>query len=231
MKRDYVPGTKYIIYQDENSFKYGTDSLILSSFAKVKGVCADFGSGTGILCLRLIDKATKFINFEINENAVKLLNKSIIENHLDDKIINYNIDISDVKNFVLHQSVDTIVINPPYYNSGMRAGNDTIAKARHSERLDDFVNAAKYMLKNGGTIYIVIAVERMIDLFILLRDASIEPKKIRFVKKNFNSKASLILVKAVKQAKCGFNIEQDLVLYENDKISHDFEKIYNNEEI
>ena len=56
MKKDIVPGTNYVIFQNEDEFKYTTDSLILSSFVKSGKKSIDLGCGTGILSLRVIDR-------------------------------------------------------------------------------------------------------------------------------------------------------------------------------
>lgn len=99
MKIDYVPANNYKIYQDENAFKYTTDSLILSSFARAKGKCLDLGCGTGIISLRLIDKVKTFTNIDINKRAIELINQSVQANKLEDKIKNYLLDVEGAKDF------------------------------------------------------------------------------------------------------------------------------------
>jgi len=50
---DLIPGTNYKIIQNKEKFSYGMDAILLSSFAKAKGVVVDLGTGTGIIPLRI----------------------------------------------------------------------------------------------------------------------------------------------------------------------------------
>lgn len=226
IKRDDVPGKKYKIYQEDSNFKYTTDSLILSSFAKVKGLCVDLGCGTGILSLRLVDKVKKFINIDINEEVIKLLNMSVALNELEDKIDNYNIDLKEISKILTRQSVDTVITNPPYYNNGHRVKNNMIDKARYSDFIEDFIHAANYILKNGGKFYCIVPATRMLDISIILINSHIEPKKFQFIKKDISSQAKLVLVEGVKGAKKGYTILPDFILYKNGQISEELNKIY-----
>ena len=85
---DIVPGTKYKIIQDKDSFSYGTDAIFLSNFAKPKGKIIDLGTGTGIIPLRLIDDENieKIYGVEIQAQVARLAIKSIEMNNLEDKI-------------------------------------------------------------------------------------------------------------------------------------------------
>ncbi|CDZ74629.1 putative SAM-dependent methyltransferase [Peptoniphilus sp. ING2-D1G] len=226
IKLDYVPATNYKIYQDDLNFKYTTDSLILSSFAKPKGVCIDLGCGSGILSLRMIDKSEKFINIDANEEAISLLNKSVEINGLENKIQNYIWDVGAIDEIVERNSIDTVLTNPPYYKDGLRVDNERYDKARYSENLEIFVEAASYALKDLGRFYMVISAGRMIDAFEILVSKRIEPKRIRFVKKNAYSLPKLILIEGVKYAKRGFFFERDFLLTESDDMSEDLREVY-----
>ena len=54
---DIVPGTGYKIIQNKDMFSYGIEAILLSDFAKAKGLVVDLGTGTGIIPLRLVDKS------------------------------------------------------------------------------------------------------------------------------------------------------------------------------
>lgn len=55
LERDIVPGSKYVIIQNNKFFKYGVDGIILSRFEDIKKgrSVLEIGSGTGIIPLRL----------------------------------------------------------------------------------------------------------------------------------------------------------------------------------
>lgn len=66
---DIVPGTQYKIIQNREMFSYGIDAILLSDFAKAKGLVMDLGTGTGIIPLRLVDNKDikKIIGIEIQK--------------------------------------------------------------------------------------------------------------------------------------------------------------------
>ncbi|NLY44821.1 MAG: SAM-dependent methyltransferase, partial [Tissierella sp.] len=53
IKIDTVPGTDYKILQNNTKFSYGIDAILLSNFAKPKGMVMDLGTGTGIIPIRM----------------------------------------------------------------------------------------------------------------------------------------------------------------------------------
>ncbi|WP_138159363.1 tRNA1(Val) (adenine(37)-N6)-methyltransferase [Peptoniphilus catoniae] len=226
IKIDDVPAKKYKIYQDDKHFKYTTDSLILSSFARPRGNCVDLGCGTGILSLRLIDKVNSFINIDLNKEAIELLDKSVAFNGLEGKIKNYFSDIKDIDKILEKSSIDTVVVNPPYYNKGLRSKGESIDKARYSDRLNDFIEASGYLLNDLGRFYCVLPATRMIDVFEMLISQRIEPKRLRFIRKDPYSPPKLILIEAVKFAKRGYFFERDFILKDKDLIGEDLRKVY-----
>ena len=227
MKIDYVPANNYKIYQDENAFKYTTDSLILSSFARAKGKCLDLGCGTGIISLRLIDKVKSFTNIDINKRAIELINQSVQANNLEDKIKNYLLDVEGARDFFEKHSFDCVFMNPPYYNNGLRSIKESDDLARYGvDALDIFINTGADLLKDLGRIYIVVPATRMIDVFELLINKKIEVKRLRFIKTRKDDRVKLVLIEGVKFAKRGYFFEKDFLLYEGDEISKDLREVY-----
>ncbi len=233
MQKDLVPGTEYIIYQDDNLFKYTTDSLLLTSLSRVKGNVCDIGSGSGIISLRLVDnKNIKSItNLEINTIAHEVSKKSIMENSLENKINSFNINISDVKKEFRNQEFDTIIMNPPYFSNSLKNYKKTKEIARHSDSIVEFIQASKYLLKNSGKLFMIFPTKRLVDLLFILRSEGLEPKKIRFIKNDNEKESYLFFVEAVKEGKCEVKILPALILYENGNRSDELEKVYKNEEI
>lgn len=234
MQKDLVPGNDYIIYQDDNIFKYTTDSLLLTSLSRPKGKCVDIGSGSGIISLRLIDRKniSSFTNIELNKEACEISKKSIKENKLGEKINVVNIDISEVKNNFENQAFDSVLMNPPYFTKSLKNYKKTKEIARHSDSISDFIKASKYLLKNSGKLFIIFPTRRLVDLIYVLRVEGLEPKKIRFIKNDLEKESYLTYIEAVKEGKCEVKILPDLILYNEDgKRSIELEKVYENEEI
>lgn len=232
MRKDLVPGNDYIIYQNDNIFKYTTDSLLLTSLSRPKGKCCDIGSGSGIISLRLIDNKNvkSFTNIEVNKEAYEISKKSIEENNIEN-IKSVNIDISEVKNNFQNQEFDTVIMNPPYFAKSLKNYKKTKEIARHSDSITDFIKAAKYLLKNSGKLFMIFPTRRLVDLIYILRVEGLEPKKIRFIKNDIEKESYLTFVEAVKEGKCEVKILPDLILYEKGNRSKELEKVYENEEI
>ena len=72
--------------------------------------------------------------------------------------------------------------------------------------------------------------ERLADIIELMRKYKIEPKKIRMVHSTINKEASLVLIKAIKNAKAFLKIDKPLIIYnENGEYTDEIYKIYNKE--
>ena len=75
---------------------------------------------------------------------------------------------------------------------------------------------------------ILLNVVGIVDIFNIMRNKKIEPKKIKFVFPNKNKKTNLILIKGVKKAKPFLEYENNLYVYnEEGNYTDDILKIYN----
>ena len=95
---DFVPGTNYKIFQNKDSFSYGTDAIFLSSFARPRGDVIDLGTGTGIIPLRIVDnpKVKKVYGIEIQEDVFSRAKASIELNNLEGRIEILNMDLKNL---------------------------------------------------------------------------------------------------------------------------------------
>ena len=198
------------IIQNKNEFCFGMDSVILSDFAKdIKpgSKVIDFGTGTGILPILLSGKIidTEFVGIEIQENMANMAKRSVELNNLEDRIKIINEDIKNLNNLFPKNSFDVVITNPPYKKINTGVKNETegklISKNEIKCNLEDIIIAAKNMLKDRGTLYMVHRPERTVDICELLRKYKIEPKIIRFSYPKIEKQANLVLIKAVKYAK------------------------------
>lgn len=218
MREDIVPGTDYIIYQNEKGFCYSLDSLLLINFANLKGKVVDLGAGTGILSiLATTFKGVKeVVSVEILKDYAQLLEKTVDKNELSHIITVKNVDINQLKEFYPSNYFDNVVMNPPYYKNSLKNKEDIKTKARHEEDLENFVSMSKYLVKNSGKVYIVYPVHRLVDVIALFREYDIEPKRIAFIKKNEESEPYAFLMEGAKSGGIFLKIEKDLVLYEKE---------------
>lgn len=219
---DIVPGTNYKIYQNRDSFSYGTDAIFLSNFAKASGLVMDLGTGTGIIPLRLIEnkKIEKIYGVEIQEAVSEMAKKSILINDLQEKIEILNMDLKQLPGKFSKHSFDCVVSNPPYMKKGGAIVNnqDNFAISRHEIHcsLEDIVSVAAYLLKPLGKFYLVHRPDRLVDILCLMRQYKLEAKYIKFVQPKIDKKPNLLLIEAVKNAKPDLKYYDPLIVYNED---------------
>ena len=213
------------IIQNKNGFCFGIDSVLLTDFAKEmkkNSRAIDLGTGTGIIPILLSGKTedTNFVGIEIQELVADMANRSVKMNNLENRIEILNMDILELKQKYKKGEFDVVTTNPPYKKKGTGLINErkTEIISRHevSATLEDFIEIASFLLKDFGEFYMVHMPDRLVDIFYIMREKNIEPKKIQFVYPNKNKKTNLILIKGIKNGKPNLEYENNLYVYNND---------------
>ncbi|MCX8045220.1 MAG: methyltransferase, partial [Desulfobacterota bacterium] len=169
------------LYQPKHGYRFSIDSILLADFAgpKVHGMVADLGAGSGIVSLLLVrnPKVTRIVAFEIQHELAALAKKNIVLNHCNDKVTVEHGDIRHIRKKCPAGSCDAVVTNPPFFAVGTGRINPHTQKAsaRHEMHgaLHDFLTAAAYLLKTGGSLFIVYNADRAVDLLTGMRGAKI----------------------------------------------------------
>ena len=114
------------IIQDDNLYKFTSDAVILSKFARVKNndVVADLCSGSGIVGIHLYgenaDKIKSVTLFEMQTPLFEMSKKSIELNGLTNKFLAINTKLQDISNEYFGK-FSLVVCNPPYMQAGKGA--------------------------------------------------------------------------------------------------------------
>lgn len=213
------------IIQNSKEFCFGIDSVLLSDFAKgakKHKKVVDLCTGNGVIAILLsakLPKAKEIIGVEIQEYSVELANRSVEMNDLQDKITIINKDLLKVKKDIQAGSVDLVVCNPPYKPKGSGIINEkdskTIARHEISCTLEDIIKEASRELNFGGSFCMVHKVERMTDIFYLLRKHGLEPKRMRLIYPQVGESANLVLIEGVKGGKPFLNMEPPIYVYKD----------------
>lgn len=201
------------IYQDDDKFKFSLDSILLAEFVEIRSTInsiVDFCTGNAPVPMILSTKCNANITgFEIQESIFSLGNKSIEYNSLGNKINLINDNLCNVKNYFPDESVDVVTCNPPYFKY---LGNNSLvnedmekAIARHeiTMDLDSMAKAAKYVLKNKGSLYLVHRCDRLEEIINVLGNNGFSVKKLQFVYSDISKEAIMVLLKAVKNGNVG----------------------------
>ena len=226
------------IIQNTDGFCFGIVSVLLSDFAKdikKESSVIDLGTGTGIISFLLLAKTSikNIVGIEVQPEVADMARRSIELNNLENKFKIINCNIKDILDIVKREEFDAVVTNPPYkkINTGGKNENKKKLISRHEVLADifDFINTAKIVLKDKGSLYMVHRPERLADIMYALRENKIEPKKIRFVySKKDSTEAKLVLIKAVKNGRDFLQVEKPLYIYKDDgEYTNEILEIYN----
>jgi len=191
------------IIQKKTGFKFGTDSVLVSNYAKVKkgGIIVDFGTGSGIIALLMSAKtaAEKIIGIEIQTEMAKMANRSVDMNQLSSKVSIIEGDIKDAASIFGKSSVDAVVTNPPYkeFGTGLKNQDDAETISRHEVtcKLQDIIKSAAEILKPNGYFTMIHRPSRIADIIENMRIYKIEPKHIRFVHPYPGKKPNMVLIR------------------------------------
>lgn len=206
-----------LIVSDRHTF--GTDALLLASFSapRPRDAVCDFGTGCGIIpfCW-LRDGAEQVCAVELQEDACEMLRRSIAKNKLENRFTLLRADIRDLRNRLPHNAFDLITMNPPYYavGKGLLSAEENARTARHETNLTppELLAAAAILLKFGGRFCLCQRPERLTDYLCAMREADIEPKRLRFVAQREGKAPWLFLLEGKRGRSPGLTVEPELHL-------------------
>ena len=214
----------YQIIQDPGRFCFGMDAVLLSGFAHIKKgeKVLDLGTGTGIIPILLEAKTAgrHFTGLEIQPDSADMAKRSVLYNHLEEKISIVTGDIKDASNIFGASSFDVITTNPPYMIAEHGLQNEADAKtiARHETlcTLDDILSQSARVLKQNGRFYMVHRPFRLAEIFSKMVAYGIEPKRMQLVYPNLNKEPNMVLVEGYRGGKSRITIEKPLIVYKED---------------
>lgn len=220
---EILSDTGWRFYYDDALFPPGTDSFLLSAFPRLKPglrVC-DLGAGTGLLSLLLLrrQRALQVTALEIQAEAARLAEKNIRENGLENCLRFQTGDLRLRAELPPAGSFNLVVCNPPYFaaGSGVSAGGARqTAREESACTLTDVCAAAAYLLPWGGAFCLVHRPERLADLLVCLRQAGLEPKRLRPVTQRAGQAPTLLLLESRRGGRPGLRWENPLCLTEPD---------------
>jgi Predicted O-methyltransferase len=205
-------------------YSFNLDTILLYNFAKPakKGKIVDLCAGNGAIGLSLATKTKAPIYLvEIQKQLADLSQKSIAENHLEQQVYSINDDLKNIQKYIDHDTVDTVVCNPPYFKLNDKTvikDNPVLAIARHELKanLTDILSTIKVVLKENSHAYLVYRPERLSELFSIMTQQRLQPKKMRFVRTTKSKDANLVLLDLIKTVKeASLKVEPDLVIYDD----------------
>ncbi len=195
------------IVQDTRLYRFTSDSVLLSRFAKVKkgDLVADFCAGSGIVAFHTHalnrEKRASYTLFELQEELSALSKKTAIYNDFD----NFSFVCGRLQDLPkqYNEKFSLILCNPPYERGGLE--NDDYKKAICRKEititLSEIAKAAAKGLKFGGRLCMLHRADRLAEVCYTLHEVNIEVKKIQFVGGRYELKPYLVMIEGVKGGK------------------------------
>ena len=223
------------LIQKKDGFRFGTDAVLLADFAKtfVAAEIMDLCTGTGIIPILLSQKtsAGRIFGLEIQPEICAMAQRSVELNGLEDRV---EITAGDVREAIARYGThrfDAVTCNPPYMKAGAGIRNTADEKsiARHEIlcTLEDVVRVSAKLLKQGGHLAMVHRPQRLAEIFWIMRQYQIEPKRLRLVHSAADREPVLCLVDGALGGGTELRILPPLILKSPDgRESEELKKIY-----
>ena len=120
-------------------------------------------------------------------------------------------------------------MNPPYTpdGAGIKSSSDSAKIARHETicSLGEICLTASRLLKFGGRLCMCLRPERLCELMTAMKNAGIEPKRMRLVSQSVGRAPWLVLLEGKRGRKPGLTVEKELYIEENGSDSEDMRRI------
>lgn len=216
---------KLKLFQGRSGYRFSLDALLLAHFmtCRHKEKIVDLGTGNGVIALILayLHSSLSITGVETQLSMIDRAFRNVRLNEFQERVTISQADVRNIQETFRPESFAAVVCNPPYRRttSGRISSNVERKIARHeiAAGLADFLRAGVYLLPIKGRIAMVYPALRLVDLLHSMRNANLEPKRLRMVHSFADTKASLVLVEAVKGGRSGSEALSPLIVYRKGK--------------
>lgn len=222
------------IIQDKTNYRFTSDAVLLSWFAKVKSgeTLCEFCSGSGVISI-LVSAKNEGIKHaylvEISPRLAEMSQRSIELNNLK------NFTVLNIPAQRAHKhlnGIDVIVCNPPFNKADILPPeiDADILAARWEVHINikEIMQSARRILRFKGRIYMVHQAQRAAEVIYEMKSCKIEPKTLLAVQAKRNKEPHIVLIEGVRGGSEGIKILKPLILYGDDgQYTQEAKKIYN----
>lgn len=210
---------QFFIEQDKCAMKVGTDGVLLGAWAKIKdGNVLDIGSGTGLIALMVAQRnKNAFIDaIDVEENAFIQSTINYNNSKWKGRVFAHHIALQD---YASDKKYDTIISNPPFFNSTYQPKDQKRSIARQNTLLpfEQLAFHVDRLLKDDGVFSVILPVEE---------EAFVEIAKKHLL--HLNKKVNVFpnTKKACKRVLLEFSRKEDEVVEENLIVETDKRHVY-----
>lgn len=196
---------QFTVWHDRCAMKVGTDGVLLGAWCglpRVNGECVrvlDIGTGSGLIALMLaqrLEKETQYFairGIDIEPSAVEQSRINFEASPWASHLSAYNCSLQEL---VDDGGYDLIVSNPPYFQNSLKNPDKGRATARHTDSLSyaALLAHAKRLLKNDGTLSLILPVAAESEILELAKINQLDPTHITYVHSKEGKPTKRILV-------------------------------------
>lgn len=212
---------------------FGTDAVLLAHFAAARRQdrLVDLGTGCGIIPLLMLRDGllSSAAGVDLSPEAVQLAARARDEQSLE-RFSVLECDLNELAGRLPFGQYTLVTCNPPYKapDGGLKNPDPVAAAARHEITctLRDVVSAASRLLQTSGRFCVCHRPERLPELFSLMSEYRLAPKRLRLVCQRPGEEPWLILAEGRRCGRPGLRIEPPLFVEENGDFSPEMKKIY-----
>lgn len=196
---DAIFGGRVLLRQPArgSGYRVNADALLLADFAgSARGAVFDLGAGVGAVALVMLARglASRAVLVDVDAGACALARDNVARNGATERATVVCADALEAARARAGEAA-LVVCNPPYFEPGTARPPRAGALARVGA-LDVFTRAAREALGKRGRACFVYPARDLTRLFSTLRDAALEPKRMRFVRSTASALARVALVEA-----------------------------------
>jgi len=219
---DYLLAENLRIIQSLSVFSFSLDAVLLSKFVNVpyyKGNIVDLCSGNGVIPLFLSARTKgQITGVEIQPRLFDMAERSIHYNQLEDQIQMILGDVKEIPKQLGIEKYDVVTCNPPYFlahEASDKNLSEHHAIARHELylTLEEAIQSASKLLKQGGKAAFVHRPGRLLDIVTTMRANRLEPKRMQFIYPKEGKEANTLLIEGIKDGKPDLKILPPLYVY------------------
>lgn len=212
---------------------FGTDAVLLADFsaARKNDRLVDLGTGCGIIPFLILRNGclSSAVGVDISKEAAELAQRTESELKTG-KFTVLNADLKALKGRIEFGCHTLVTCNPPYKapGAGLKNPDSIKAAARHETEctLRDIIEVSSKLLQTSGRLCICHRPERLAELFSLMREYKLEPKRLKLVCQKEGKEPWLVLAEGRKCGNTGMRIEPPLYIEKNGALSDEMIRIY-----
>lgn len=219
MKRDYLNGTSYTVYQKDEMFHFGSDTELLGNFMRLHrgDSLLDIGTNNGALLLYgAYHGAGSLTGIDLFEECISIARENMTYNR-----VKAELQAVSVQNYK-HEPFDAIVCNPPYFHnedSSLKKENRYLKAARHDDYLpvEELAISCKRLLKDNGRVFLVYRPDALMKLLEAFEKQGLHADRMRIAYASEKKPAKSVLVEFVRNENPDLFLERPAFL--NDRRS------------